>query len=50
MVAGKNPYLAPVPLGGSPESDVRKQHFQDTGTGKLQMTDPDGTWIDVTDE
>jgi catechol 2,3-dioxygenase-like lactoylglutathione lyase family enzyme len=50
MVAGKNPYLAPVPLGGSKESDVRMQHFQNSASGKFQMTDPDGTWIDVTDE
>ena len=50
MVAGKNPYLAPVPLGGSKESDVRKQLFQNTAGGKYQMTDPAGTWIDVTDE
>jgi len=50
MVAGKNPYLAPVPLGGSKESDVRKELFQSTAGGKYQMTDPAGTWIDVTDE
>nr|TFG55657.1 MAG: VOC family protein [Hyphomicrobiales bacterium] len=50
MVAGKNPYLAPVPLGGSKESDVRKHHFQNSAGGKFQMTDPDGTWIDITDE
>jgi catechol 2,3-dioxygenase-like lactoylglutathione lyase family enzyme len=46
-VAGMNPYLAPVPLGGSRESDVRKALFQKNATGKLQMTDPDGMWIDV---
>jgi catechol 2,3-dioxygenase-like lactoylglutathione lyase family enzyme len=49
-VAGMNPYLAPVPLGGSKESDVRKQFFGRAATGQLQMTDPDGTWIDVTDQ
>lgn len=49
-VAGLNPYLAPVPLGGSRESDVRKSLFQRNATGKFQMADPDGTWIDVTDE
>src|SRR6185503_8185131 len=26
-IAGMNPYLAPVPLGGSPESDVRRRFF-----------------------
>lgn len=49
-VAGMNPYLAPVPLGGSRESDVRKGFFQKSATGKFQMADPDGTWIDITDE
>jgi predicted enzyme related to lactoylglutathione lyase len=49
-VAGMNPYLAPVPLGGSPESDVRRRFFEASASGKLQMTDPDGTWIDVADE
>ena len=49
-VAGMNPYLAPVPLGGSTESDVRKRLLARSCTGKFQMTDPDGTWIDVTDE
>lgn len=49
-VAGMNPYLAPVPLGGSRESDVRRRLFESSATGKYQMSDPDGTWIDVTDE
>jgi len=49
-VAGANPYLAPVPLGGSPESEVRKRFFEKNATGKWQMTDPDGNWLDVTDE
>jgi catechol 2,3-dioxygenase-like lactoylglutathione lyase family enzyme len=49
-VAGMNPYLAPVPLGGSPESAVRQRFFEKHATGKFQMTDPDGTWIDITDE
>ena len=49
-VAGMNPYLAPVPLGGSKESDVRKRFFEKHATGKWQMSDPDGNWIDITDE
>ncbi len=49
-VGGMNPYLAGVPLGGSTESDVRADLFKRSATGKYQMTDPDGTWIDVTDE
>lgn len=49
-VAGMNPFLAPVPLGGSKESDVRKAFFQRNATGKYQMTDPDGSWIDISEE
>ena len=49
-LAGANPYLAPMPLGGSLESDVRMRLFQANATGKYQMADPDGVWIDVTDE
>jgi catechol 2,3-dioxygenase-like lactoylglutathione lyase family enzyme len=48
--AGANPYLAPVPLGGSPESDVRRRFFEKQAGGKWQMSDPDGNWIDITDE
>src|SRR6266571_3748355 len=50
QVAGMNPYLAGVPLGGSPESDVRKRFFAGQASGKWQMSDPDGNWIDITDE
>ena len=49
-IGGMNPYLAGVPLGGSPESDVRLRFFQRHATGKFQMSDPDGNWIDITDE
>jgi catechol 2,3-dioxygenase-like lactoylglutathione lyase family enzyme len=49
-VAGMNPYLAGVPLGGSPESEVRKRFLAAQASGKWQMSDPDGNWIDITDE
>jgi hypothetical protein len=49
-VAGANPYLAPVPLGGSPESQVRQDFFKTSASGKWQMTDIDGNWLDITDE
>jgi catechol 2,3-dioxygenase-like lactoylglutathione lyase family enzyme len=49
-VAGANPYLAPVPLGGSPESNVRRDFFQANALGAFQMTDPDGNWLDIGDE
>jgi hypothetical protein len=49
-VGGMNPYLAGVPLGGSPESNVRRDFFAKHATGKWQMSDPDGNWLDITDE
>ena len=50
MLAGANTYLAPVQLGGSPEAEVRRRYFERSAGGKFQLTDPDGGWIDVTDE
>jgi hypothetical protein len=29
---------------------VRKRFLEMNATGKWQMTDPDGNWIDITDE
>jgi catechol 2,3-dioxygenase-like lactoylglutathione lyase family enzyme len=49
-IAGANPYLAPMVLGGSTESNVRKHFFEQQAGGKWQMSDPDGNWIDITDE
>ena len=50
VLAGMNSYLAPVPIGGSPESDVRRSFFERSAGGTYQLSDPDGVWIDVTDE
>ena len=47
---GANQFLAPFKLGGSPEADTRKAMFARWATGKCQMCDLDGTWIDITDE
>jgi catechol 2,3-dioxygenase-like lactoylglutathione lyase family enzyme len=49
-IAGANPYLAPVPLGGSPESETRRKFFAKQACGSWQMSDPDGNWIDIADE
>jgi predicted enzyme related to lactoylglutathione lyase len=49
-VVGGCTYLAPMPLGGGKEADVRKAMFAKSATGKYQMADPGGVWIDVTDE
>jgi catechol 2,3-dioxygenase-like lactoylglutathione lyase family enzyme len=47
---GANQYLAPFELGGSTEAETRKAMFARWATGKYQMCDLDGTWIDITDE
>jgi len=49
-ISGMNPYVAPMRLGGSKESDARKAFFASEAGGKYQMADPGGVWIDVTDE
>jgi predicted enzyme related to lactoylglutathione lyase len=49
-VVGGCSYLRPTPLGGGKEADARKRLFASSATGKYQMSDIDGTWIDVTDE
>ena len=49
-VAGSNPYLAPMPLGGSKEANARRAFFERTASGKLQIADPGAVWIDITDE
>jgi hypothetical protein len=48
-VSGANPYLAPMPLGGSKEADARRDFFKQSASGKLQIADPGGIWIDITD-
>jgi catechol 2,3-dioxygenase-like lactoylglutathione lyase family enzyme len=49
-IAGSNPYLAPMHLGGSKEADARRDFLVRTATGKLQIADPGAVWIDITDE
>lgn len=49
-LGGKNSFLASRPLGGSKEADTRRDFFARNALGKLQFADPDGNWIDVTDE
>jgi catechol 2,3-dioxygenase-like lactoylglutathione lyase family enzyme len=49
-VAGSNPYLAPMPLGGSKEADARRNFLARSATGKMQIADPGAVWIDITDE
>jgi len=47
---GSNPYLAAMPLGGSKESDARRDFLARSCTGKMQIADPGAVWIDITDE
>jgi len=49
-VVGACTYLAPIPLGGNKEAEVRKKFLAQNATGKYQLCDPGATWIDVTDE
>jgi catechol 2,3-dioxygenase-like lactoylglutathione lyase family enzyme len=47
---GGNTYLNPMPLGGNKEAEARKSFLAKTAGGKMQMADPGGNWIVVTDE
>jgi catechol 2,3-dioxygenase-like lactoylglutathione lyase family enzyme len=49
-IAGGCSYLAPLPLGGNKEAEARKRFLAANATGKYQLADPGGVWIDVTDE
>ena len=49
-IGEKNTYLASRPLGGGPESEVRRKFLESNVLGKMQIADPDGNWIDITDE
>jgi len=49
-VVGACSYLAPMPLGGGKEAEVRKALLAKSSMGKYQMADPGGVWIDVTDD
>jgi predicted enzyme related to lactoylglutathione lyase len=49
-IGDKNSFLASRPLGGSKESNARRDFFMANALGKLQISDPDGNWLDITDE
>lgn len=49
-IGEKNTYLAARPLGGSEEAETRRALFAQSALGKMQIADPDGNWIDITDE
>ena len=49
-LADKNTFLAARPLGGSDEANTRRDLLAECALGEFQMADPDGNWIDITDE
>jgi predicted enzyme related to lactoylglutathione lyase len=49
-ISEKNTYLAARPLGGSDEAEVRREFLANAALGKFQMADPDGNWIDISDD
>ncbi len=48
-IGEKNTFLASRPLGGSRESDTRRDWLKANALGSLQIADPDGNWLDITD-
>ena len=49
-LAEKNTFIAARPLGGSDEANTRRDLLAKCALGKYQMADPDGNWIDISDE
>ncbi|MGB0575094.1 MAG: hypothetical protein ACPGPC_02905 [Alphaproteobacteria bacterium] len=49
-IGEKNTFLASRRLGGSEESEVRRELFASNALGSYQTADPDGIWIDVVQE
>ena len=49
-IGDKNSFLLSRALGGSDEANRRRDFFAANALGKLQMSDPDGNWLDITDE
>lgn len=45
-----NTFFESRKLGGNKESEVRKAHFTNNALGDYQIADPDGNWIDITDQ
>ncbi len=45
-----NTFMTSHPLGGSKEAVVRKNMLASDALGEFQIADPDGNWIDITDQ
>ena len=46
-LTGKNPSLAPGPIGFGPEGEARLRLFSNCKFGQYQLSDPDGVLIDI---
>lgn len=46
----ENTFMMSRPLGGSKEAEVRKNMLAADALGAFQIADPDGNWIDITDQ
>ncbi len=46
----ENTFMTSRPLGGSKEAEVRKNMLASDALGEFQIADPDGNWIDITDQ
>ncbi|MCZ6886194.1 MAG: VOC family protein [Alphaproteobacteria bacterium] len=49
-LAEKNTFIAARPLGGSKEASTRRDKLAACALGDFQIADPDGNWIDITDD
>lgn len=49
-LTGKNPSLAPGPIGMGPEGEVRLRLFSNCKLGQYQLSDPDGVLIDIAED
>ena len=49
-IGDKNSFLRARPLGGSEEANVRRDLLAQCALGDYQMADPDGNWIDITED
>ena len=49
-LAEKNTFIAARPLGGSTEASTRRDKLASCALGDFQIADPDGNWLDITED
>ena len=47
---GQNTFMMSRPLGGRKENEIRKAMLAANCLGQHQIADPDGNWIDISDQ